>query len=367
MVAAADPSQRDCPRAKGTSDPPTLADLCQTHALSIIRYQAQSDVEETARLNKAAKDHSPELSNLERASRANAAEQAMQHCCKHKDARKPDPATATVARALRQHGREGAPTLPIDARPKPLAAPASSTRGPALRSFRSAIEIAVAREHNGTPRTSTKKASVAPGSPSPSPSAALTTTKRRSTRKQSLADLPTPPAAEKPAPKRASVREVDCNRMKLKETDDSGELREFDLAPGERGMRAAVLADGASRTSEITSADFAKWKNPPVNKKPGIKKTSGNNKKPASATGAWRVEGEDPTAVADEEGEGGGEREMGAADEAEGPEEDDDAERELSRAMKGTPPKPAAAKAKPAAAELKAKPAAAELPKAKPA
>ncbi|CAK0901082.1 unnamed protein product, partial [Prorocentrum cordatum] len=362
MVAAADPGWRDCPRAKCTSDLPALADLRKTHALSIIRYQAQSDVEEPVRLNraflvdlaaltprvpapplaKAAKDHSPELSKPERASWANAAKQAMQHCYKHKDVKKLAPATAAVARALQQRGREGAPTLPIDARPKPSAAPAGSPRGPALRSPPSASEIAAVRGHSGTPRAPTKRASAALGSPGQNSSAAPTTTRRRLTRKQSLVDLPTAPAAEKPAPKRASVREVDCNRIALKKTDDSAELREFDL----KGARVAILADGATWTSEITGADSAARMNPPVNEKPAITKTSGNNEKPAAATGAWRVDGEDLTMGADE---------------------DNDAKRELTRAMKGMPPKPAAAKAKPAAAELKAKPAAAELPKAKPA
>ncbi|CAK0908064.1 unnamed protein product, partial [Prorocentrum cordatum] len=129
---------------------------------------------------------------------------------------------------------------------------------------------------------------------------------------------------------------VDCDRMKLAETDDSGELREFDLAPGENGTRAATLADSATWTSEITGAGFAAWKNPPAHKKP-----------------------DEDLARADEEGEGeeGG---AGAADEAEGPEEDDDADY-IALGMKGTPPTPAAAKAKPAAAELPtAKPAAAD-------
>ena len=68
-------------RAKCNHDLESLKDLCKEHAIGIIRYQAQSDVEETVRLNraflvdlaaltprvpapllaKAAKDHSPEL------------------------------------------------------------------------------------------------------------------------------------------------------------------------------------------------------------------------------------------------------------------------------------------------------------------
>ncbi|CAK0881078.1 unnamed protein product [Prorocentrum cordatum] len=310
---------RECPRAKRISDLQALTDLRKTHAPSIIRYQAQSEVEETVRLNmaflvdlaaltprapapllaKAAKGHSPELSKPERASWANA-----KHCYKHKDVKKLAPATAAAARALQRRGREGAPTLPIDAR---------SARGPALRSPPGASEIAAMRGRSDTPRAPTKKASVALGSPS------------WSTRKQSLADMPTPPAAGKPSPKRTSVREVGYNRMKPKETDDRGELREFDLAPGEKRTRAAILAEGATWKSEITNADFAAWNSPPASKEPAINKMS--NKKPAAATGARRVEDEDLT-MADEEGEG---------------------------------------EAKPAAAGRKAKPAAAELPKAKPA
>eukprot|EP00959_Pyramimonas_sp_CCMP1952_P149009 3117756-Pyramimonas_sp.AAC.1 len=82
---------RECPRAKCISDLQAPTELCKTHALSIIHYQAQSDVEETVRLTRAflvdlaalaprvpaplpaeaAQGHSPELSNPERASWAN--------------------------------------------------------------------------------------------------------------------------------------------------------------------------------------------------------------------------------------------------------------------------------------------------------
>ena len=398
---------RHQPRAKCTSDVAALEDLCKTHARSITRYKAHSDVEETVKENraflvelaaltprvrapilaKAVKEHAPEFLQSERHSWATDMKQAIQYCYTHRDVKKLSPATAAVARVLRRHDRAGAPTLPIDARPKPLAAPASSTRGPAepLRSPPSAAEIAAL--YGRTPRTPKQKKRTSGALSSPSPissggltsSAALTTTKRRLTKKgpDYYVDLLTPPAAE--APKRNIVHEVDYNRMKLKETDDSGELREFDLAPGEMGMCVAVLADGTTWTSEITNADFAAWKTPPVNKKPAK-----SMKKPgAASTGAWR-EDEDEGLTMDEgegeEGEGEEEEKMHTADEAEGPEQDDD-EKDGGIVFKsawghvklgnkfGPFPKPAAAaipKAKPTA-KLKAKPAAAEVPMAKPA
>ena len=134
--------------------------------------------------------------------------------------------------------------------------------------------------------------------------------------------------------------------MKLKETDDSGELREFDLSPGEKGMCVAILGDGTTWTSEITNADFAAWQDPPVKKKP-----SGNLPKPAAAmpkpaaampkpaaamprpaaAGAWRMEGdeEDEDLAMEGEGEGdeegeGEEEEEEAVDEEMEPEEDDE-------------------------------------------
>ena len=357
-------------RARCNRDLESLKDLCKTHALGIVRYVAQSDVEETVRVHraflvdlarltprvpapllaKAAKGHAPELTQPERENWANEMKHAMQYCYKNRDVKKLSPPVAAVARALQERGQ--APTLPT--------APASSTRSPALRSPPSASEIAAL--YGTTPRTPTKRGSTALDSPSPTSgqTSSTATGRRRLTRKQSfVVDLLTPPAAEKPAPKRTSVREVDYNRMKLKETDDSGELREFDLAPGEKGMCVAILADGTTWTSEITNADFAAWKNPPVNKKP-----ANNNKKPAAAPGAWR-EDDDLAMDADEEGEG--EEEMDTDGEAEGPEEDDDTKFEskwghVKLGNKFGPfPKPAALMPKPAAAALpKAKPAAAD-------
>ena len=394
---------RHQPRTKCTSDVASLEDLCKTHARSIVRYRACSDIEETVKGNraflvelaaltprvsapmlaKAVKNHTPEFVDSERSSWANAMKQAIQYCYTHREVKKLSPATGAVAKVLRRHERAGAPTLPNDARPKPLAAPASSTREPEpLRSPPSAMEIAAL--YGRTPRTPKKRASMALSSPSPissgglTSSAAVTTTKRRLTKKgpDYYVDLLTPPAAE--APKRNIVHEVDYNRMKLKETDDSGELREFDLAPGDKGMCVAILADGTTWTSEITNADFAAWKNPPpVNKKPAK-----SMKKPGAAPGAWR-EDEDEGLTMDEgegeEGEGEEEEKM-TADEAEGPEQDDD-EKDGGIVVKsawgpvklgnkfGPFPKPAAAaipKAKPTA-KLKARPAAAEVPMAKPA
>ena len=395
---------RPQPRVKFTSDVAALEDLCKTHARSITRYKAHSDVEETVKENraflvelaaltprvrapilaKAVKDHAPEFLSSERHSWATDMKQAIQYCYTHRDVKKLSPATAAVARVLQRHDRAGAPTLPINDRPKPkpLAAPASSTRAAEpLRSPPSAMEIAAL--YGRTPRTPKKRASVALSSPSPissgglTSSAAVTTTKRRLTKKSPdyYVDLLTPPAAE--APKRNIVHEVDYNRMKLKETDDSGELREFDLAPGEMGMCVAVLADGTKWTSEITNADFAAWKTPPM------RKPAKSMKKPgAASTGAWR-EDEDEGLTMDEgegeEGEGEEEEKM-TADEAEGPEQDDD-EKDGGIVVQsawgpvklgnkfGPFPKPAAAaipKAKPTA-KLKARPAAAEVPMAKPA
>ena len=395
---------RHQPRTKCTRDLAELEDLCKTYARSIVRYRACSDIEETVKGNraflvelaaltprvsapmlaKAVKNHTPEFVDSERNSWANAMKQAIQYCYTHREVKKLSPATAAVAKVLRRHERAGAPTLPNDARPKPLAAPASSTREPEpLRSPPTESEIAAV--YGNTPRTPTKRALVALSSPSPSTSADLTssaaltmrsTTKKRLTRKQSMVDLLTPPAAEKPAPKR-SVREVDYNRMKLKETDDSGELREFDLAPGDKGMCVAILADGTTWTSEITNADFAAWKNPPpVNKKPAK-----SMKKPVAAPGTWREDEDEGMSLDEgegEEGEGEEEEKMDTADEAEGPEQDDD-EKDggilVNSALGpvklgnkfGPFPKPAAAAVPKAAAKLKAKPAAAEVLMAKPA
>ncbi|CAK0797245.1 unnamed protein product [Prorocentrum cordatum] len=213
---------RECPRAKCISDLQAPTELCKTHALSIIHYQAQSDVEETVRLTRAflvdlaalaprvpaplpaeaAQGHSPELSNPERASWANTVKQATQRCYRRKDVKRLAPASAAVARALQQRGREGAPTLPMDARP--LAAPASGARGPALRGPPSASEIAAMYGHSDAPRTPTKRASVA---------------------------------------------------------DDSGDLREFDLAPGgekAEGDDAEYIAFGAKGAPPTPAAAEAK-------------------------------------------------------------------------------------------------------------
>ena len=82
---------RHQPRAKCTSDVASLEDLCKTHARSIIRYKAHSDVEETVKENRAflvelaaltprvrapilaraVKDRTPEFLNSERQSWAN--------------------------------------------------------------------------------------------------------------------------------------------------------------------------------------------------------------------------------------------------------------------------------------------------------
>ena len=395
---------RHQPRTKCTSDLAALEDLCKTYARSIVRYRACSDVEETVKGNRAflvelaaltprerapilaraVKDHAPEFLSSERDKWATDMKQAIQYCYTHREVKKLSPATAAVAQVLRRHERAGAPTLPNDARPKPLAAPASSTREPEpLRSPPTESEIAAV--YGNTPRTPTKRALVALSSPSPSTSADLTssaaltmrsTTKKRLTRKQSMVDLLTPPAAEKPAPKR-SVREVDYNRMKLKETDDSGKLTEFDLAPGDKGMCVAILADGTTYTSEITNADYEVWKNPPpVNKKPAK-----SMKKPVAAPGTWREDEDEGLSMDEgegEEGEGEEEEKMDTADEAEGPEQDDDekdggilvhsAFGPVKLGNKFGPfPKPAAAAVPKAAAKLKAKPAAAEVLMAKPA
>ena len=165
--------------------------------------------------------------------------------------------------------------------------------------------------------------------------------------------------------------------MKLKETDDSGKLTEFDLAPGDKGMCVAILADGTTYTSEITNADYEVWKNPPpVNKKPAK-----SMKKPVAAPGTWREDEDEGLSLDEgegEEGEGEEEEKMDTADEAEGPEQDDDekdggilvhsAFGPVKLGNKFGPfPKPAAAAVPKAAAKLKAKPAAAEVLMAKPA
>ena len=152
---------RHQPRAKCTSDVAALEDLCKTHARSIIRYKAHSDVEETVKENRAflvelatltprvrapllaqaVKAHAPEFVKQERNSWANDMKQAIQYCYGHRDVKKLSPATAAVAQALKNHDeREVAPTP--NPRPKPLAASTHSGGGSAPCSPPSASDLA---------------------------------------------------------------------------------------------------------------------------------------------------------------------------------------------------------------------------------
>ena len=94
---------RKLPRQKSVKDAKLLDEVCRKHALSIVRFEPQTDVEETVRLNmeflvalagvttrvpapllaKTVKKHVPEFGPAERTAWANAMKQAATYCAKH--------------------------------------------------------------------------------------------------------------------------------------------------------------------------------------------------------------------------------------------------------------------------------------------
>ena len=299
-------------------------------------------------LAKTVKKHVPEFGPAERTAWANAMKQAATYCAKHnsRETKKVGPSVKAVRSAMNAKQADGV-VLPTAAQAKAKASPDSGHVSPA-----SSAEIRAL--WYGSPRTPTKSAPVGGGT-SPSSSTAAPSTRRKS----SIVDLLTPSPAKpalKPSPAKAapkcSVREVDYNRMKMRETDDGGEFKEFDLVPGEKGMCVAILGDGATFTSEVTNLDYEEWQKN-VKKRPA----AAVNKKPAAAkkrpAGTW-CEYED---FSDCEGEGPDEGEEEEEEEA-GDEVDAEAEPKAKPkakpAAKAALPKPKAepkAKAKPAAAD----------------